>query len=156
MGAFYIACDGDLSLTMIPSVTLPIMNPVEPFIDTVAAELNNLLSAATPGLEALDVDIQTTSPSVRDYTIWTGTFIKHWPGPTESEQASVTINLNCMLPLKPTEVEDVEVDCHTIAEIFQIGKISRVRTISDGKFLLRQLRSLGIENILLEKIEWGP
>jgi|HubBroStandDraft_6_1064221.scaffolds.fasta_scaffold131982_2 hypothetical protein len=119
----------DLSLTMIPSVTLPIMNPVEPFIDTVATELNNLLSAATPGLEALDVDIQTTSPSVRDYTIWTGTFIKHWPGPTESEQASVTINLNCMLPLKPTEVEDVEADCHTIAEIFQIGKISRVRAI---------------------------
>ena len=30
-----------------------------------------------------------------------------------------------------------------------------MRKISDGTFLLRQLRSLGIENILLEKIEWG-
>jgi len=131
------------------------MNPVEPFIDTVATELNNLLSAARPGLEASDVDIQTTSPSGRDYTIWTGMFTKHWPGPTGFEQASVTINLNCMLPLKPTEIEDVEVNCHAIAEIFQIGKISRVRRISNGTFLLRQLRSLGIQNILLEKIEWG-
>ena len=61
--------DGDLSSTMIPSATIPIMNPVEPLIDTVAIELNSPLSAGRPGLGALDVDIQTTSPSGRDYTI---------------------------------------------------------------------------------------
>jgi hypothetical protein len=131
------------------------MNPVDPFIDTVATELNNLLSAARPALEALDVDIQATSPSGRDYTIWMGRFTKQWPGATGFEQASVTINLDCMLPLKPTEIEDVEVGCHTIAEIFQIGKISRVRRTSNGTFLLQQLRSSGIQNILLEKFEWG-
>jgi hypothetical protein len=131
------------------------MNPEQPFSDTVAVELNSLLSAARPGLEALDVDIQTTSPAGRDYTIWTGRFTKHWPGPTGFEQASVTIYLNCTEPLEPTEIKDAEVNWETIAEIFQIGKISRVRKTSKGTFLLRQLQSSGIQNILLEKMEWG-
>ena len=140
---------------MIASATIPIMNPGEAFVDAVAIELNKLLSAARPSLEALDVDIQTTSPSGRDYTIWTGRFTKYWPGPTQSEQASATINVNCMLPLEPTEMKDVEIDWHTIAEIFQIGKISRVRRTSKGTFLLGQLRSSGLRDILLEKIEWS-
>ena len=139
---------------IIPSATIPPMNPEDLFIDTVAAELHNLLSAARPALEALDVDIQTTSPAGQDYTIWTGTFTKLWPGPTGFEQAWVRINLNCMLPLKPTEIKDVEVSYHAMAEIFQIGKISRVRKVSEGTFLLGQLRSAGMQNILLEKIEW--
>jgi hypothetical protein len=60
-----------------------------------------------------------------------------------------------MLPLKLTEIKDVEVDCHTIAEIFQTGKSSRVRKDSMDRFVLGQLLSSGIQNILLEKIEWG-
>jgi len=131
------------------------MNPAEPFIHTVAAELDSLVSAARTELEALDIDIQTASPSGRDYTIWTGRFTKSWPRPTGFEQASVTINLNCMLPLKATEKKDVEVECHAIAEIFQIGKSPRVRQDSKGKILLAQLRSSGFKNILLEKMEWG-
>lgn len=131
------------------------MSPVEPFIHIVATELNNLVSAARPELEALNVDIRTTSPGGRDYTIWTGWFTKYWPGPTGFEQATVTIFLNCMVPLKPTELKDIEVDFHTMAEIFQIGKLSRVRRDRKDGFLLEQLRSSGIRNILLEKIEWG-
>lgn len=131
------------------------MNPEDLLIETVATELNDLLSAARSGLEALDVDIQTTSPAGQDYTIWTGTFTKLWPGPTGFEQAWVRINLSCMLPIKPTEINNVEVSYHAMAEIFQTGKISRVRKISEGTFLLEQLRSAGMQNILLEKIEWG-
>jgi hypothetical protein len=78
------------------------MYPGEPFINTVAVELNNLVSAARPELEALDIDIQKKSPCGRDYTIWTGRFTKCWPGPTGFEQTTVTINLDCMLPLKIT------------------------------------------------------
>jgi hypothetical protein len=137
------------------SATIRIMYPGEPFINTVAGELNNLVSAARPELETLDIDIQTNSPCGRDYTIWTGRFTKCWPGPTGFEQASVTISLNCMLPLKRTEIKDVEVDCHTIAEISQVGKSSRVRKDSRGSLLLAQLRSSGLQKILLEKIEWG-
>jgi hypothetical protein len=58
------------------------MNPVDPFIDTEALELNNLLSAARPELEASDVDFQTSSPAGRDYTIWTGTL----PGIGQDQQ----------------------------------------------------------------------
>jgi hypothetical protein len=140
---------------MTTSATIRIMYPVEPFIDTVAVELNNLVSAARPELEALDIDIQTNSPCGRDYTIWTGRLTKCWPGPTGCEQATVTINLDCMLPLKPTEVNDVKLDCCAIAEIFQIGKSSRVRKDSRGSLLLVQLRSSGLQKILLEKIEFG-
>jgi hypothetical protein len=82
-------------------------------------------------------------------------FTRYWPGPTGFEQACVTIYLSCILPFKPTEIEDVEVSCHTTAEIFQIGKISRVRRASKGTLLLRQLQSSGMKNILLEKMEWG-
>lgn len=131
------------------------MNPVEPFIHTVATELDSLVSAARPELEALNIDIQTDSPDGRDYWIWAGRFTKSWPGPTGFEQASVTINLECMMPLKPTEIKDAEVSCHSIAEIFQIGKSSRVRKDSKDRFFLGQLQSSGIQNILLEKIEWG-
>jgi hypothetical protein len=130
-------------------------NSMGAFIDTVATELDSLVLAERPELEALDIDIQTDSPAGRDYTIWTGRFTKSWLVPTGFEQASVTISLNCMLPLKLTEIKDVEVDCHTIAEIFQIGKSSRVRKDSMDRFVLGQLRSSGIQNILLEKIEWG-
>jgi hypothetical protein len=131
------------------------MNPLEPVVREVATELDNLVSAARPELDALNVDIQTDSPSGRDYTIWTGRFTKHWPSPTGFEQASVTINLECMVPLHPTEIKDVEVSCHATAEIFQIGKSSRVRKDTKDRLLLGQLRSSGIQNILLEKIEWG-
>jgi hypothetical protein len=140
---------------MATSATIRMMYPVEPFIDTVAAELNNLVSAARPEFEALDIDIQTNSPCGRDYTIWTGRFTKCWPGPTGFEQARVTINLDCMLPLKPTEINDVKLDCYVIAEIFQIGKSSRVRKDSRDSLLLVQLRSSGLQKILLERIEWG-
>jgi hypothetical protein len=125
------------------------------FIDTVATELDSLVLADRPELEALDIDIQTDSPADRDYTIWTGRFTKSWLVPTGFEQASVTIHLTCMLPLKPTEINDLEVECYAIAEIFQIGKSSRVRKDSKGRFVLGQLRSSGIQNILVEKIEWG-
>jgi hypothetical protein len=131
------------------------MNPVDPFIHTVATELDNLVSAARPELDALNIDIQTDSPSGRDYTIWTGRFTKHWPSSTGFEQMSVTINLECMAPLHPTEIKDVEVICHAIAEIFQIGKSSRVRKDTQDKLLLGQLRSSGIQKLLLEKIAWG-
>jgi hypothetical protein len=67
----------------------------------------------------------------------------------------VTINLDCMLPLKPTEINDVKLDCYVIAEIFQIGKSSRVRKDSRDSLLLVQLRSSGLQKILLERIEWG-
>ena len=125
------------------------------FIDTVGTELDSLVLAERSELEALDIDIQTDCPAGRDHTIWMGRFTKSWLVPTGFEQANVTINLNCMLPLKPTETKDVEVGCHTIAEIFQIGKSSRVRKDSMDRFVLGQLRSSGIQKILLEKIEWG-
>jgi hypothetical protein len=125
------------------------------FIDTVATELDSLVLAEMSELEALDIDIQTDSPAGRDYTRWTGTFTKSWLVPTGFEQAKVTINLTCMLPLKPTEISDLEVECYAIAEIFQIGKSSRVRKDGRDRFVLGQLRSSGIQNILLEKIEWG-
>lgn len=131
------------------------MNPVEAFVQTVATELDSLVTAARAELEALDVGIQTDSPAGRDCTIWTGRFTKHWPSPTESEQESVTIFLECMLPLKAIEIRDVEVSCHAMAEIFQTGKSSRVRKDSKDKFSLGQLRSSGIRHILFEKIEWG-
>jgi len=67
----------------------------------------------------------------------------------------VTINLDCMLSLKPTEINDVKLDCYAIAEIFQIGKSARVRKDSRGSLLLVQLRSSGLQKILLEKIEFG-
>jgi hypothetical protein len=131
------------------------MHRADQFIHTVAAELNNLVSAARSELEALDVDIHTISPSGRDYTIWDGWFAKYWPGPIGFEQAKVTITLLCMVPLKPAEIKDVEVSCRVTAEIFQIGKFSRVYKTSEDTFLLEQLRSSGIRNILLEKIERG-
>jgi hypothetical protein len=131
------------------------MHLTDPFIHTVATELNNLVSGAGPELEALGVDIRTTSPGGRDYTIWDAWFTKCWPGPTGFEQAKVTIILSCMVPPKPTEIKDVEVHCHAIAEIFQIGALSRVRIDREDGFLLEQLRSSQIRNTLLEKIEWG-
>ena len=67
----------------------------------------------------------------------------------------MTINLDCMLSLKPTEINDVKLDCYAIAEIFQIGKSARVRKDSRGSLLLVQLRSSGLQKILLEKIEFG-
>jgi len=130
------------------------MQAPESFIQTVATELDGLVSAARPNLEASGVDIQTDSPSGRDYTIWTGRFTKCRPGPTGFEQTTV-IFLNCMLPLHPTQVKDLEVDFHAIAEIFQIGKSSRVRSDSKGKLILGQLLSSGIERMILEKIEGG-
>jgi len=60
-----------------------------------------------------------------------------------------------MLSLKPTEINDVKLDCYAIAEIFQIGKSARVRKDSRGSLLLVQLRSSGLQKILLEKIEFG-
>lgn len=131
------------------------MNPLEPLIRQVATELDNLVSAARPELDALNIDVQTASPSGRDYTIWTGRFTKHWPCLARFEQAGVVINLECMVPLRPTEMKDVEVSCHATAEIFQIGESSRVKEDSKDRFLLEQLRSSGIQNILLKKIEWG-
>lgn len=124
-------------------------------INQKSTELDNLVSAARPELDALNVDIQTNSPSGRDYTIWAGRFTKRWPSPTGFEQASVTMNLECMVPLQPTEIKDVEVSCHATAEIFQIGKSSRVRKDMKDRLLLGQLRSSGIQNLLLDKIEWG-
>lgn len=137
------------------SATISIMNRVQPFAVAVAGELNDLVSASRPELEALGVDIQTTSPSGRDYTIWTGRFTKCWPGPTGFEQTMVTVNLECMLPLPPTEITNVEVSFHAIAEIFQVGKASRVRSESNSRFLLAELRSSAFQKSLLEKIEWG-
>ena len=129
--------------------------PQEASFRKAAAELDGLLATASD--ELLREGLSVVDESARTY---------HYKNPylswgirlsTESvvgyERAKLTVWLSCNEPVETSDLP--KVTARTVAEIFQIGQLSRVREVRESDVPWEQLRSQGLAAFVVREIRWG-
>jgi hypothetical protein len=123
-----------------------------PAFRTVERELDRLVEHAMARLLASDVRVEDESARQYHYKnellVWTYRFQTSWP--VGSEIAQITVRLQFAEFDEPPALIKVEV--RTVAEVFQVGQISRVRNADWRVVTLERLMADGVDAVVLDEI----
>jgi hypothetical protein len=127
----------------------------EAYFREAAAELDAMLAAASDWLVRERVSLVDHSARTYHYKnellSWSVSLSIEWP--VGYERAKITVWLTCNQPLDPAARPDVTV--RTIAEVFQMSQLSRVREARENVVPWPLLRSLGVAALVGDEMNWG-